>query len=90
MTPAEAMQGHLAELSEDLAKSVEAQMEQAKSMETMTGEVTALREGQDDMRTKMAELSDEAGRMIALFQGYVKETQALRSDVRRIASNGQR
>lgn len=80
------MQGHLADLSEDLANSVEAQTEQAKSMETLAGEVTALREGQDEIRTKLAELSDEVGRMISLFQGYVKETNQLRSDVRRVVN----
>lgn len=82
MTPAESMQAHLADLSEDLAKSVEAQVEQAKSTEVIASEVTSLREGQDELRVKFAELSDEVGRMISLFQGYVTETNKLRSEVR--------
>lgn len=82
MTPAEAMQSHLAELSEDLAKSVEAQVEQAKATETIASEMVQLREGQDEMRAKFGELSDKVEEMMALFGNYVRETANLRSEVR--------
>lgn len=84
MTPAEAMQSHLAELSEDMAKSVQSQDEQARSLETLTGEITSLREGQAEIQIKLGELSDEVGRMISLFQGYVKDTADLRSKVQKV------
>ncbi len=75
MTPAEAMQSHLAELSEDLAKSVEAQVEQAKATEQIA-------EGMNELRHKFGELSDKVEEMMALFGNYVRETATLRSEVR--------
>jgi methyl-accepting chemotaxis protein len=85
MTPAEAMQSHLAELSEDLAKSVEAQVEQAKATEQIA-------EGVLELRHKFGELSDKVEEMIALFGNYARDTAALRSEVREKlkAVNGQR
>ncbi len=75
MTPAEAMQSHLAELSEDLAKSVEAQVEQAKATETIACDI-------GEIRRVVGELSDRVEEMIALFGNYVRETATLRSEVR--------
>ncbi len=75
MTPAEAMQSHLAELSEDLAKSVEAQVEQAKATEQIA-------EGMTELRQRFGELSDKVEEMIALFGNYARDTAALRSEVR--------
>ncbi len=75
MTPAEAMQSHLAELSEDLAKSVEAQVEQAKATEQIA-------EGMNELRQRFGELSDKVEEMMALFGNYVRETATLRSEVR--------
>jgi hypothetical protein len=82
MTPAEAMQSHLAELSEDLARSVEAQVEQAKATEVIAGEVTSIREGQSELQQKFGELSDKVEEMMTLFGNYAKETAGLRSEVR--------
>ncbi len=75
MTPAEAMQSHLAELSEDLAKSVEAQVEQAKATETIASDI-------GEIRRVVGELSDRVEEMISLSGNYVKETATLRSEVR--------
>jgi chromosome segregation ATPase len=82
MTPVESIQSHLAELGEDLARSVEAHTEMAASLETAAAELVALREGQAEIQLKLGELSDEVGRMIALFRDYVRETNTLRSEVR--------
>ncbi len=69
------MQSHLAELSEDLAKSVEAQVEQAKATETIASDI-------GEIRRVVGELSDRVEEMISLFGNYVKETATLRSEVR--------
>lgn len=82
MTPAESMQAHLAELSEDMAKSVEAQTETARSLETLT-------QNQKLVMDELVELRTEVQEMIALFKNYVSETANLRSEVRKAAS-GQR
>ncbi len=82
MTPAESMRHHLADLSEDLAKSVEAQVEQAKATETIATEMAELRQGQTELQQKFGELSDKVEQMMSLFGNYVRETQGLRSEVR--------
>lgn len=84
MTPAESMQAHLAELSEDMAKSVEAQTETSRSLETMT-------QNQKLVMAELVDLRAEVQEMIGLFKTYVKDTAALRSEVReklRVVPNG--
>lgn len=88
MTSAESMQLHLAAISEEVAKSVEALVEQAKSTATIAEEMTLLREGQAELQTQLGALSDEVGRMISLFQTYVVETNGLRADVRKLVARG--
>lgn len=81
MTPAEAMQQHLAELSEDMAKSVETQAEMSQTLVAMTVNQKAVMEELVALRTEVQE-------MIGLFKNYVQETSNLRSDVRRLSANG--
>ena len=75
MTPAESMQHHLADISEDLAEAVEAQT-------AMAGSLEALATKQQQVIDEVVALRAEVGTMITLFRSYVQETNALRSEVR--------
>lgn len=79
MTPIESINIHLAELSEDLARSVEAQTEQAKFAE---GTQDAMR----DIQQKVGALSDEVGALSSLVQQFIRETQALRAESQKLNS----
>lgn len=83
MTPAEAMQQHLAALSEDMANSVQAQTDMAEAM-------TASAKNQKAIMDELVELRTEVQEMIALFKNYVQETGHLRSEVRKLVAVGQR
>lgn len=90
MTPAESMQSHLADISEDLAQAVESidamqiqldamtQVAEERHEEVMAA-ITATNEGAAALHREMSEL-------MALFRNYVSETANLRSAVRRITN----
>lgn len=83
MTPAEAMQQHLAALSEDMAASVQAQTDISEAM-------TASAKNQKAIMDELVELRTEVQEMIGLFKNYVQETSNLRSEVRKMVAVGQR
>lgn len=90
MTPAEAMQSHLAEISEDLALAVETidamqiqldamtQVAEQRHDEVMDA-IAANNEGAAKLHQEMTQLMD-------MFKNYVTDTAKLRSEVRRITS----
>ncbi len=94
MTPAEAMQSHLAELSEDLAQAVQTLDETSRTLQALaeTGEArhNEVMEAIAATNKGAADLHREVTEMMALFRNYVEQTAALRSEVRKVVSHGQR